>query len=282
VTVKQALAEARRALAGSTEEADLEAEVLLRETLGRSRAQLYAGLDRPLTAVEDAAFRRLVERRLNDEPTAYILGRREFYSREFLVGPSVLIPRPETEILVEEAVRLASRFAATGAAPRIADIGTGSGAVAVSIALEAPGATVFATDVSADALNVARENCHRHGVSGRVLLLEGDLLDPLPGNVDIIIANLPYVRRDEALPCSEPLRGEPRLALDGGPDGLEHIRRLCAQAPGWLDPLGHVLLEVGEGQADAVGELLQAAFPPGRVRYLADLAGIRRVVGLSL
>lgn len=274
MTVRQALADARRALTErEVLEAGLEAEVLLREALGRSRAQLYAELDRTLTAREAGAFGRMICRRLADEPTAYIVGRREFYGRDFAVGPAVLVPRPESELLVEEAARLAAGFRT----PVVADIGTGSGAIGISIALEVPAAKVIATDISADALRVARENCRRHGVPGRVLLLQGDMLGAVGGLFDIMVANLPYVREDDI-----PAGAEPRLALDGGADGLCQIRRLCSQAAGRLQGGGHLLVEVGAGLAAAVEDDLRAAFPGAGVQRLDDLAGIERVVALTL
>jgi release factor glutamine methyltransferase len=259
------------------EDASLEAEVLLREVLQKTRVELFLELDSELSREEYAAFRRSIRRRCVDEPTAYILGRREFYGRNFLVDDRVLVPRPETELLVEKAVEFARDYEA----PVLADIGTGCAAVAITLALELPEARVYATDVSGDALRVARKNCRKHGVSIRVNLLKGNLLAVLPQPVDIITANLPYVREAD-LPLTGPVSAEPRLALDGGVDGLGRIRQLCRQAGGKLRPSGHMLLETGQGQAEAVTMLLRSLFPGARIDVLPDLSGIDRVISLSL
>jgi len=278
VNRRQALAGARRALSGAgIAEASLEGEVLLRHVLGADRAGLYAGLEAELSPEDETALAEFIRRRINGEPTAYITGRREFYGLDFLVNPHVLIPRPETELLVEKAVEIAqNRENYT-----IADIGTGAGAIAVSLAAHLPGAGIYATDISPRALAVARENAERHGVSDRITFLQGNILEPLPEPVDLIIANLPYVRREEMAPGG-PLDGEPALALDGGEDGLTGIRAFCRQAGGKLKPGGAVLVEVGQGQAAAAAEMLREAFPSGTVAVYPDLAGIARVVGLSL
>ena len=260
--VRQALANGRMILEEyEIEDAALEAEVLLRDVLKKTRVELYRELDSELSQQEYAAFRRLIRRRCIDEPTAYILGRREFYGRDFLVDNRVLVPRPETELLVERA--------------------TGCGAVAITLALELPETAVYATDISGDALRVARKNCRKHGVSIRVHLLKGNLLEVLPQPVDIITANLPYVRETD-LRRTGPVSAEPRLALDGGVDGLERIRQLCRQAGSKLRPSGHMLLEIGQGQAGAVTMLLRSLFPGARVDVLPDLSGIDRVICLSL
>jgi len=278
VIARDALASGRMILEEyEIEDASLEAEILLREVLQKTRVELYLELDSELGQQEYAAFRRLIRRRCIDEPTAYILGRREFYGRDFLVDNRVLVPRPETELLVEKAIELARGYDA----PLLADVGTGCGAVAIILALELPESTVYATDVSGDALRVARKNCRKHGVSIRVHLLKGNLLEVLPQHVDIITANLPYIR-EASLPRTGTVSAEPRLALDGGVDGLEHIRRLCRQAGSKLRPSGHMLLEIGEGQVAAVTMLLRSLFPGAKIEVLPDLSGIDRVVCLSL
>ncbi len=270
----QALAAARHRLAeAGIEEAPLEGEVLLRHVLKVSRAGLFAGLDAGMTPVQEQALSRLMERRLRGEPAAYITGVREFYGLDFAVDPSVLIPRPESELLVEKAISLArDNDVAT-----IADIGTGSGAIAVSLAVNLPGVEIYATDISAAALVVARGNSRRHGVADRIALLQGRLLEPLPGPVDMIIANLPYVRRTELSP-----KGEPVEALDGGEDGLDIIRLLCRQAGGKLRGGGSLLIEVGQGQAGDAAGLLREAFPSSEIEADRDLAGIERVLTLRL
>ncbi|MCK4274547.1 MAG: peptide chain release factor N(5)-glutamine methyltransferase, partial [Dehalococcoidales bacterium] len=196
---------------------------------------------------------------------------------DFRVDRNALIPRPETELLVEKAIRLTKSQAIS----RIADIGTGCGAIAVSLAVNLPGMTIYATDVSIPALELARSNCRRHGVTDRIVLLQGDMLEPLPEPVDLIIANLPYVRESD-LPPNGPLSFEPELALNGGEDGLDSIRVLCRQAGNKLRSQGFILLEIGQGQTDAAAILLQEIFPSARIEVECDLAGIERVVSLCL
>jgi release factor glutamine methyltransferase len=230
-----------------------------------------------LSTEQQNAFRDRLARRLDDEPTAYILGYREFYGCDFLVDASVLVPRPETELLVEKALEIARKHRLSV----VAEVGTGCGAVAISLALELPHARVYATDISASALKVARANSRKHGVSDRVRLLNGDLLDALPEPVEMVVANLPYVRESD-LPRSGPVSREPRLALDGGTDGLDKIRRLCIQAKVVPGSGGYLLLEIGEGQARAVSTFLYDLFPPALVEVTLDLSGIDRVVSVTL
>lgn len=275
MTLKEALSRARGILAEhDIEDAPLEAELLLRHTLKISRTQMYLDLDRELSPQPEEIFWQLVERRLNGEPTAYIIGRREFYGLDFYVDPHTLIPRPESELLVEIALELAQdRPLST-----IADIGTGCGAIAISLALELPATKIYATDISAAALEVARLNCQKHGVTDRVRLLQGDMLEPLPEPVDLLIANLPYIRQAELAPTSF----EPVIALDGGADGTERIGKLCRQAQSKLSARGNLLLEIGQGQGEAITSLLESLFPDGEIEVLPDLGGIERVVSLSL
>ncbi len=275
MSLKQALSRARGILAPKNiEDTPLECELLLRHVLGISRTQLYLDLDRELNPEEEEAFRQLLRRRLSGEPAAYITGHREFYGLDFDVDPRVLIPRPESELLVEEALGLAQEHPLSA----IAEVGTGSGAIAISLALELPEAKIYATDISAPALEVARRNCQKHGVLDRICLLHGDMLEPLPEAVDLIIANLPYVRKSELAG----MRFEPRLALDGGGDGMGKIRRLCRQVGGKLRPGGFLLLEIGQGQGKEVTALLNTLFPTGKIKLMPDLSGIERVVSLSL
>jgi release factor glutamine methyltransferase len=253
--------------------ARLDAELLAAHAFAMSRIELYAHFDRPLGASELARYRDLVSRRLADEPVAYLLGHKEFWSLDLLVDPRVLIPRPDSETLVEEAL---DRVAA-GASQRIADVGTGSGALALALAKERPEAQIFATDVSPDALAVARANAERLNLA--VTFLEGDLNQPLApaGRFDLIVANLPYIPSADIDGLAADVRSEPRLALDGGRDGLALVRRLVAAAPDLLQPGGCLALEVGAGQSGAVAELLGAA-GFGGIRSRRDLAGIERVV----
>ncbi len=258
------------------DEPNLEAEVLLRQALKISRADFFLNLEKPLAAQEKKTFQRLLERRLTGEPTAYIIGCREFYGLDFYVDRRALIPRPETEILVEEALKIAPRF---GGKPTIVDIATGSGAVAVSLAIHLPEATFFATDVSAEALEVAAFNCRKHDVAERVRLLQGDLTAPIVEAVDILTANLPYVPTAEmhAMPSA---RFEPVQALDGGEQGLDQIFRLIRQLDGKVKPHGYALLEVGFGQAHAVSVFAHDVIPGVDASVHKDLAGIERVITL--
>ena len=278
MTLKQAMAKARGILAANNiEDANLESELLLRHTLKTSRVQLYLDLNLELSPEQEAAFWQLVKRRRNGEPTAYITGHREFYGLNFYVDPSVLIPRPESELLVEKAIELARQRPIT----KIADIGTGCGAIAISLALNLTEVEIYATDISDVALRVALHNCQQHGVVGRISLLQGDMLEPLPQPVDLIVANLPYVRESE-LPPAAPAASEPVLALDGGTEGLEKISQLCQQLSGRLHSQGCLLLEIGQGQGEAVTALLRSLFPSARIEVTRDLGGVERVVSLCL
>ena len=275
--LKQALGQARGLLEDrDIEDVSLEAELLLRHTLGISRVQLYLDLNRELSPEQEETFQNLIQRRLKEEPSAYITGHREFYGLDFYVDRRVLIPRPESELLVEKAISLVQNHSISA----IADIGTGCGAIAVSLALKLPTARIYATDISAPALEVARFNCQQHDVADRIWLLHGDMLDPLPEPVDLMVANLPYVAEAE-LP-RDPANFEPLLALHGGQDGLEKIYKLCRQLRGRLCPQGCLLLEVGQGQASPVIDFLSSLFPAAQIEVAMDLGGIQRVVSLRL
>jgi release factor glutamine methyltransferase len=278
LTLKQALNRARDILAeNNVEDTPLESELLLRHVLKISRTQLYLDLDQELSPQQEKTFWRLVERRLNGEPTAYITGHREFYGLAFYVDPHVLIPRPESELLVEVALGQAKNHPLF----TIADIGTGCGAIAISLALELPQAKIYATDISAAALKVALVNCQKHGVTDRVYLIHGNMVEPVPEPVDLIVANLPYVWKLQLARMSS-AKFEPLLALDGGSDGTERIHQLCRQADSKLRPDGSLLLEMGQGQRGAVTALLHSLFPKGKIEVMPDLSGIDRVVSLNL
>jgi release factor glutamine methyltransferase len=274
LTLKEALSRARDILTkNNVDDAPLECDLLLRHALNISRTQLYLDLDQELSPQQEQTFWRLVERRLNGEPTAYTTGHRQFYGLDFYVDSRVLIPRPESELLVETALGLAQNHHLS----TIADIGTGCGAIAISLALELPQPRIYATDISAPALEVARLNCQKHEVTDRVHLLHGDMLDPLPEPVDLIIANLPYVKKSELAG----IKFEPRLALDGGSDGMQRIRHLCRQVSSKLSADGFLLLEMGQGQREAITTFLHNLFPDGGIEVLPDLSGIDRVLSLS-
>ena len=275
-TLKEALNQARVSLqTRNIEDASFESELLLRHTLKITRAQLYANPDRILTREEETTFWVFVKRRLNLEPLAYIARSREFYGLSFYVDHRVLIPRPETELLVEETIKSAQNYPSL----TIADIGTGAGAIAISLALNLPQAKIYATDISKPALEVARINAERHKVSHRIELLEGNLLEPLPGPFDLVVANLPYVTGQE-LAKTEELGWEPQVALYGGQDGLDKIRELLNQLEKKNAPKGSVFLEVGLGQAKTVTRLFKHYCPEACIEALPDLGGITRVITL--
>lgn len=284
MTSNQALYLAKHKLsAANIENASLEAELLLCHVLGISKAELYSEPERGLNSAEMRNLQHLVLRRLHHEPIAYILECCQFYGIDFYVDQDVLIPRPETELLVEEAIEFAHRNFPLGRQLTIADIGTGSGAIAVSLAVALPRAVIYATDISASALRVARINCQHHKVDGRITLLCGDLLEPLPGPVDMVVANLPYVRSCDLKTLSQEITSfEPMTALAGGEDGLAKIRCLLHQLPGRVHPGGCLFLEVGQGQAKAVGSLIEGCFPQANTRSIADLSGIARVIKVML
>ncbi|RYZ33423.1 MAG: peptide chain release factor N(5)-glutamine methyltransferase [Myxococcaceae bacterium] len=235
----------------------LTTEILLAHVLKTGRVRLYVDLDRPLAKEELTAFRALIERRLAGEPTNYLTGTKEFYNRPFKVDARVLIPRPETELLVEALLHAVPRDAPS----RVLDVCTGSGCIAISVAAERPQATVFATDLSPDACALAKENAQTLGVADRVSVLEGDLFSPLPPDArfQVVVSNPPYIDSGDIAGLSAEVRREPRLALDGGPDGLTALRRVIQGARKVLEPGGLLALEMGETQGSAVLELLRAA-----------------------
>jgi release factor glutamine methyltransferase len=256
----------------------LDAELLVAHVLSLPRLQLYVQFERVLTPEELAALRDLIKRRQAGESVAYLTGRKEFWKLEFAVDARVLVPRPDTETLVEEAVaRLSTSGEPGGTVPRIADVGTGSGALAITLAKQRADAAVFASDVSAPALEVARANAER--LAAAVTFVEGDLAAPLAAHApfSLIVANLPYIPAGELATLPPDVRTEPALALDGGADGLDLVRRLVADASALLAPGGALALEIGAGQAEATRALLQSAgFADIQTRR--DLAGVERVV----
>lgn len=298
----------------------LDAEILIAAALGLSRVQLYVQFERPLDPAELAAIREHVRRRQAGESVAYIVGRKEFFGLDFAVDSRVLVPRPDTETLVDEVLeRLRERASEVPAlsAPvgpdagdgergsdraaesdfvgetppppamaattvkttawKVADVGTGSGAIAVTLAKQLPQSAIFAVDIEPGALEVARGNADRHAVT--VTFLQGDLAAPLPahGPFDLIAANLPYVATAELADLAPEVQGEPRRALDGGPDGLDLVRRLIAAAPPLLVPGGALVLEIGAGQAEQTAALCREA-GLGDIRRRRDLGAIERVV----
>jgi release factor glutamine methyltransferase len=274
VTVGAALDAATRQLrAAGSPSPRLDAELLLAHARGCSRTHLLAHPEETLLPAADAAFLALVNRRAEAEPMAYVLGEREFYGRTFKVDRRALIPRPETELLVDLGVAAARRFGD----PMVVEVGTGCGAVAISLALEA-GRRVVATDVSADALQLARENaCH---LSGAVRLVQTDLLSGLRGPIHVLLANLPYVPTGRDLP-RDVKAYEPHVAVFGGARGTELIERLLREAVGVVE--GEVCVELDEEeQAQPVAELARQLFQGGEVGIERDAGGYDRVVRVNL
>jgi len=275
VTLAEALhaAQSRLREAG-IDDAGLEAEVLLRHALDLDRAQLYARLHEGLDETHRADFQRLINRRVAHEPTAYIVGHKEFYGIDLEVTPDALVPRPETELLVDEALRVAPDGPCA-----IADVGTGCGAIAVALATRLPQAVIYAIDDSERALALAARNVERFGLTSHIRLLRGDLLDPLPEAVDLIVANLPYVKTGdwEALP-PEIREHEPRAALDSGPNGTEALERLLRVAPSYLRPKGRLLAEIAWDEGELLVEVARECFPRARVTIEKDLAGLDRIL----
>ncbi|MBT9149341.1 MAG: Release factor glutamine methyltransferase [Dehalococcoidia bacterium] len=290
MTIKQALRQAIETLTSNRfEEAHLEAELLLRHLLGIGRAELHLRLEDSLPPEQTPELDRLIRRRLSHEPMAYITGHKEFFGLDLIVTADTLIPRPETELLVEKALELAGNRTS----PTIADVGTGCGAIAIAMAVHLPQAKVYAFDISTAALEVAALNCERHRVTERVHLLQGDLLQgdlasniparikagDKPPRYDLILANLPYVsdRQMRGL-CDDVRLFEPALALSGGPDGLQQISRLLAQARDKLHPGGAILLEISPEQRTGVVELAGRHLPGDNVKVYPDLSGHDRVI----
>lgn len=284
----QALALARAWLRGCTGIAtpDLDTQVLLAHAAAADRARVLAFPEHALSPAQAATFAALVARRAAHEPVAYLTGHREFYGLDLLVDHRVLIPRAETEQLVELALAEAQARLRTvpGALPVAADIGTGSGAIALALTAGEPRLRrIYATDISPAALALAAANARRLGLGGPIVFLQGDLLTPLPEPVDLLLANLPYVaeRAADLLP-PDVRRYEPGLALFAGPAGLDLLRRLLAEVPNHVRPGAVLVLELGYDQGGAVAEMARAALPGARVRIVADYAGLDRIAHITL
>jgi release factor glutamine methyltransferase len=262
----------------------LDAELLAATALQLRRLDLYLQFDRPLEEGQLAAIRELVRRRGDGEPVAHITGEREFYGRPFTVSPQVLIPRPETETLVDLALQRARSVHPDGEGVRIADLGTGSGCIAVSLAAELPGALVTATDLSEAALEVAAANAARHHLAGRVELLCGSWTDPLDGRgFDVVVANPPYIRSADLAGLARDVRDrEPGLALDGGADGLDAYRALLPGLAAVLKPEGWGGLEIDIRAGALVAALARTVFGPDlQTEPHHDLSGRPRVLSLQ-
>lgn len=264
----------------------LDAQVLLSHILGKERVALLTYPERSLSEAQAEQFQRLVERRALREPVAYLTGHKEFYGLDFLVDRRVLIPRPETELLIDAALQIIRARLDAGRMPFVADIGAGSGAIPIVLAVTEPRLPyLYAVDLSQDALEVARLNCQRHHVSDRVRLLHGDLLAPLPEPVDIITANLPYVGDEEAaLLAPDVITYEPRLALFSGPRGLDLLNRFFTETrqSDKLQAHAVLLLEIGYAQREPLTAIIQTLWPRAAVTVEQDYAGWDRLLKVEL
>lgn len=282
-TVGRAIIAARQRLEDAEcDTPHLDAQVILAHVLGVDRTWLFAHHDYELTDSQSETFTALVTRRMRHEPVAYLVGHREFYGLDFLVDHRVLIPRPETELLVDAVIdHIAMREEQT---ITVADVGTGSGAIALAVAANCPNSRIFAVDLSQGALAVACENVTRLDARGQVTLLHGDLLSPLPEPVDMVVANLPYISSDVYRRLMRDVRDyEPQLALEGGPEGLDAISRLLTQAPRHLNPFGLIFLEIGYDQGRAVVQLAEQILPQASsIRLRQDYHGHDRLVIIAL
>ena len=258
-------------------DARLEAEVLVMSVVRMPRQAIFAEQEREVSTQQQVALDELLERRYTREPLAYILGQREFYGINVVLTPAVLIPRPESEGLVEHALFMAM-MGMESTDLTIADVGTGSGAIAINLAIHLPMGRIFAVDVADSVLDVASYNIRAHGVGDRVSLGIGDLLDAVPEPLDLIVANLPYIPTERISTLQPEVQKEPMLALDGGADGLDLIRRLLAQAETKLNSHGIMLLEMDPEQVPVVAELAMQHFPNGSTDVEQDLAGMDRIL----
>jgi release factor glutamine methyltransferase len=264
----------------------LDARLLLAHVLEQEPAYLYTHPEYELNDQQSAAWQDLLTRRLQGEPVAYLLGQKAFYGLDFAVDRRVLIPRPETELLVEQALKLIGQRLNRGETPLVADIGTGSGAIPISLAIHEPRLpAIYAVDISAEALEVARSNCQLHQVAGRVRLLQGDLLDPLPEPVDLLLANLPYVGTGEQNHMQpDVLNYEPHLALFSGHEGLDLLYRLLDQARHSmkLRPGAVCLLETGYQHRGPLTSRASELWPEALITWRQDYAGWDRLLQIEL
>jgi release factor glutamine methyltransferase len=283
MTLTQALQQSAHTLSvNGIDDSHIEARILLGHITKLSPVQIYTLTKQTLSQEQERALYELVERRLRREPTAYIVNHREFYGIDFYVDSRVLIPRPETELLVESALEFAKTGTFLPSSLVIADIGTGCGAIAISLALNLTQSKIYAIDSSCSALEVAKLNCEHHKVTRQVTLLQGNLLEPVPETVDLIVANLPYIKSSELDNLSpEITQFEPRTGIDGGKDGLKYIHRLLEQAEEKINRRGCILLEIGQNQERDVISLIHSLLKKVNFTLMPDLNGINRVVKIN-
>ena len=261
-------------------DAKLEAEVLLRHVLKIDRATMFQDLDEDVSIEDSGNIASLVKRRTQREPLAYITGAKEFYGLPFVVSEEVLIPRQETELLVDTAIVQAKSLDKSEIS--IVDVGTGSGAIAVSLALNIPTSSVIAVDISESALTIADDNRRAHGLYSRVKLRRGSLLEPIVEKIDILVSNPPYIRSDKLTSLQEEVLQEPMVALDGGHDGLELIKKLLFQAVDKMSNPSVILFEIDSDQAAEAVKLSQQFFPSAITTVLKDLSNNERAVLLEI
>jgi len=276
-TLQDWLAAIHSRLALVSDTAALDTQVLLAHVLGRSRSWVLAHPDASLTEAQSLALQDSILRLENGEPLPYLLGHWEFYGLDFTITPHTLVPRPETELLVEHALAWLREHPSRRMA---LDVGAGSGCIAIALAVNIPDLQVVASDTYRPALEVAQANAHRHQVEDRLRFVQSDLLSAIPGSYDLLCANLPYIPTN-ALKILRVAYHEPPLALDGGPDGLGLVRRFLESAPAALKPGGLALLEIEASQGDQVRRIAGQAFPQAGVEIFADLAGHDRLLKIQ-
>lgn len=279
--IKEALAEFLHSLeSGTSLSPRIEAEVLLRHTLSIDRAQFFASLDRELSDSELTLARSLLYRRMAGEPLAYITGQREFFGIDLVVTESVLVPRQETELLVEAVIEFADQE--PSAPIYVADVGTGSGAIAVAVAKAIPNAHVYAFDISIDAIRIARQNAIRHAVDDRIEFIVSDLLTATSFRFDVIVSNPPYIPTSDMSELPADVQQEPHHALDGGADGLDIIRRLVVQASQGIKKSGLFLFEIDSNHGSSSKQLASEAFPNALTSVENDLSQLPRYIRVLL
>ena len=280
--VRDALRQARdRLRASEVGDGGFEAEYLLRHALGCTRESLLMTLDSDVSSSDQLRFDSIIGRRAAGEPSAYITGHKEFYGLDFKVDPRALVPRPETELIVELALEFAAKRTSRIEDLSIAEVGVGCGAIAIALAVNLSGARVVATDISPVALELASENVSRHCVEDRVTLLNGDLLDAVSGPINILVSNPPYIPSAQLAALPREIRDhEPRVALDGGENGMVLIERLICQAKEKLRPGGAMFVEIGWDLGDRVLARSFELWPESEVSITPDLAGLDRILTL--
>ena len=280
--VREVIQQAHQTLeAAGIPDARLEAEVMVMSVMRMTRQNIFAQQETEVGSRLEQDLAVLLEQRLQRTPLAYILGYREFYGINVMVTPSVMVPRPETENMVEHTLFMTLMTMETRELV-IVDVGTGSGAIAVNLAIHLPAAKIYAVDISEPALDVAAYNIRSHSVADRIRLGHGDLLDPVPEPVDVIVANLPYIPTGRIPTLQPELRQEPVIALDGGPDGLDLVRRLLAQAPEKLKTPGIILMELDPEQFPAAEESARQHFPDAEISAEQDLTHRDRILVVSV